>query len=471
MLSSLFINNFRSFKDENFSLSRVNILIGENSSGKSSFLKLLLALKQTLENPLASNLMLNGELADLGNYKETIHLHNENESITFGLSFGKELYNYFIFFYDLEHSLKLPHESDDLWESRSSKNKKIHEDNKLALQAATSIQFTLDKELNTQKSINTHIMNNVLGEVDLEINDFNPSMDIKDGMNLLSIRYTRKQHNDTILLQNIRYEKKGFLSIVTTEDLKKEIERLNLDANTIYELSIFLLNQNLVELALYRCNYLNPLSSKPQRLYYKKDIQSSYKETNLEKVVNSITNRIMNDDSIREFSKVLESYGIADELLIKEAVDLPVTEIRVKVNNLISNINDVGYGVSLQIPMLFDTFLSEKTDRKDIYLIEQPEVHLHPSLQAQFIKTLLEMGKKNQYIIETHSEYIVRKLQVLVKQGFIAPNDVCIYYFAKGKNSTASVTKHNINASGHLDVAFPEGFYDNSYELTKSLLF
>ena len=67
----------------------MNILIGENSSGKSSLIKFFLALKQTFEVPnnKESNFTLTGEYADLGNYKETIYYHNEDLPLEFGFTF------------------------------------------------------------------------------------------------------------------------------------------------------------------------------------------------------------------------------------------------------------------------------------------------------------------------------------------------------------------------------------------------
>ncbi|MGO4710741.1 AAA family ATPase, partial [Chryseobacterium sp. 2TAF14] len=62
----LSINNFRSFKNQSFKFSRINILIGENSGGKSSLLKFLLSLKQTIESPYEVNLKLKGDYTDLG---------------------------------------------------------------------------------------------------------------------------------------------------------------------------------------------------------------------------------------------------------------------------------------------------------------------------------------------------------------------------------------------------------------------
>lgn len=128
--------------------------------------------------------------------------------------------------------------------------------------------------------------------------------------------------------------------------------------------------------------------------------------------------------------------------------------------------------MSLQIPILFQALLSEHYTKKgQTILIEQPEVHLHPSLQAKFIDTLLSIGSKNNYFIETHSEHIIRKLQVLIKNKKygLNPEDVNIYYF-KRSSSKFEITKHEILDNGKLTPVFPDGFFDTSYSLVKELL-
>ena len=104
-------------------------------------------------------------------------------------------------------------------------------------------------------------------------------------------------------------------------------------------------------------------------------------------------------------------------------------------------------------------------------LIEQPEVHLHPTLQAKFIETLLSIGSKNTYFIETHSEHIIRKLQVLIKnkQFDLKPEDITIHYF-KREPLKFSITEHKILSDGKLVPSFPNGFFDTSYSLVKQLL-
>jgi AAA15 family ATPase/GTPase len=94
----LYLDNFRSFKDQNFQFSKINILIGENSSGKSSILKFFLALKQSLQsfqNRSAINLTLQGDYVDLGNYEEMIYYHEIENKLSFSFTYGTDYPNFF----------------------------------------------------------------------------------------------------------------------------------------------------------------------------------------------------------------------------------------------------------------------------------------------------------------------------------------------------------------------------------------
>ena len=121
-----------------------------------------------------------------------------------------------------------------------------------------------------------------------------------------------------------------------------------------------------------------------------------------------------------------------------------------------ANIMDVGYGVSQSLPILVD--ICSHTDA--LFLLQQPEVHLHPRAQAElatvFAASVQENG--NSFMIETHSDHIVDRMRILVRQGEIPAEDVSILYFEPVKNA---VRIHNIEVDddGNLENA-PPGYRD-----------
>ena len=101
--------------------------------------------------------------------------------------------------------------------------------------------------------------------------------------------------------------------------------------------------------------------------------------------------------------------------------------------------------------------------------IEQPELHLHPKLQTELIEFLTK--KLNTYIIETHSEHIVRKIQVLVARGDLKKEMVAVYYFDKDeKTGITSIKEMELDEKGRFITEWPPGFFDTDTKLALEFL-
>src|SRR2546425_3651593 len=83
MLRELTVKNFKSIADSQLPLSVINVLVGEDGSGKSSFVQALALLKQSLGT---NGLRLSGTLLDLGTFADVLHRPVTSEEIEFGLS-------------------------------------------------------------------------------------------------------------------------------------------------------------------------------------------------------------------------------------------------------------------------------------------------------------------------------------------------------------------------------------------------
>ena len=118
------------------------------------------------------------------------------------------------------------------------------------------------------------------------------------------------------------------------------------------------------------------------------------------------------------------------------------------------NIVDVGYGVSQALPIIVDLF---REDMPHISLLQQPEVHLHPSAQAALGSLFSSIAgeqiasnghkvrrrSKRQLVVETHSDYIIDRVRMDVrdKKTSLKPEDVSILYFER---VGADVTIHSL---------------------------
>jgi AAA15 family ATPase/GTPase len=106
-----------------------------------------------------------------------------------------------------------------------------------------------------------------------------------------------------------------------------------------------------------------------------------------------------------------------------------------------------------------------------LFIIEEPESNLHPNNQTKIADLLIDASWKfgHQFLIETHSEYLVRKLQFYVACGKIKSEDVQIYYFDKSKDSGLAIESINIMSDGSLSRPFGSGFFDESDRISLEL--
>lgn len=91
-IENIKVINFKSFKEFNFDFKKINVILGPNNSGKSNILKLLLLLKQTFTSSLESPLILNGNIFNLGSFKNiTYRFNTEDINIKYKILYPHEL--------------------------------------------------------------------------------------------------------------------------------------------------------------------------------------------------------------------------------------------------------------------------------------------------------------------------------------------------------------------------------------------
>lgn len=475
------LKNYRGFLDEEFDFSRINILIGENSAGKSSIFKFLLALKQSFRSPnnREYNLTFSGVDTNLGNYKEVIYNHEIRRKIFFSFEFENDYVDYFLDF--------MTSATPKNGTKKDSKSKAIEQRDEVIsdlggkILSSTVISFKLTNDLSRHTNISTKIFNENLGEIEI----VHPQGEIQVEQDIYlvgenpecEIHFHSKRFNKTFVFQRVKFEKEAFLSIVDPISLSKIIEEQDKEnATKIFnQIAFFLVAQNYVDLQVNKIEYINPLISKPAaRVYLEEDRKIIRRIRDINDLVDFLDNSNTKPIFKERLAKILSEFGIADEIEIKK--EGQIRELRIVLNEVNNNIVDVGFGVSLQLPIFAQAMLSDVVSRQgkngETLLIEQPEVHLHPRLQAKFVEALLGIGKNNIYFIETHSEHIVRMLQILVKENKynLECQDVSIHYLRKdGKNLVKSLHKID-NETGKLKPNFPKGFYDVSYDLAFQLM-
>ena len=94
------------------------------------------------------------------------------------------------------------------------------------------------------------------------------------------------------------------------------------------------------------------------------------------------------------------------------------------------NVRDVGYGISQILPIIVDT-LTQPTVKK--FLFQQPEVHLHPRTQAALATFLIRrmLHCQQEFIVETHSDHIIDRIRIEVRDQRVDPRLVSLLYFER----------------------------------------
>ena len=128
-------------------------------------------------------------------------------------------------------------------------------------------------------------------------------------------------------------------------------------------------------------------------------------------------------------------------------------QINVKTPGGVRNLIDVGFGVYSLLPYV--KALS-KTKQPTTFLLQQPEVHLHPESQAELARWMVE--SEHEFLLETHSEHFIDRFRICVMRGLVDPKNVSIIYFENQGNNTV-LHDIGVDKEGNLtDV--PKGYHD-----------
>ena len=169
----------------------------------------------------------------------------------------------------------------------------------------------------------------------------------------------------------------------------------------------------------------------------------------------------------RRLKAVLEQFGqeagLFDEISVRplgkrgsKPFQMHVRKYGGKAKGPMRNLIDVGYGVSQVLPVITELFRDAATP---MFLLQQPEVHLHPSAQAALGSLFCRVAERGrQVVVETHSDHLLDRVRMDVRDGAgsLAPDDVSILFFER---SGLSVRIHSLRLDGQGNVlGAPDGY-------------
>lgn len=138
--------------------------------------------------------------------------------------------------------------------------------------------------------------------------------------------------------------------------------------------------------------------------------------------------------------------------------------------------SEVGRGIVQVIPIIANTIINQG----GMFIIEQPELHLHPGQQSKLASYLANSSKtfRNNYLIETHSEHFIKTIQLEVARFIstngnegIDPKDVQILYVFKDKNlGESKIREIRLSRDGSFTEPWPDDFFDSAADITMERL-
>lgn len=191
--------------------------------------------------------------------------------------------------------------------------------------------------------------------------------------------------------------------------------------------------------------------------------------------------------------KWLQMFEIADDIIFENTSEGLGVLIYLVKGNTKELLADQGYGITqlLAIMLKIETLIlkSENTHTQPLTFnqgaanhestisIEEPETNLHPMFQSKLAEMFMDAYKTYniRFIVETHSEYLIRKLQTLVAKKELKPDEVSLHYIyhhdkSKRPAGKPQVLKINIREDGRLNEPFGSGFFDEADNLAMDLL-
>lgn len=445
MLTHLRIKNFKAWKDTGpIRLAPLTVIFGANSAGKSSLGHLLLALQQTArstDRKRALHLGDGSSLIDLGTFTDCLHGHALDKTLAFELGW----------------ELPKPLEVLD------------------PLQATSRYQgdhMRLAVELVAGKAAQPEVQALAYA---LSMREKNG----RDGKDVLDVEL-RRDDKRKFTLSSQSYSFKMADGRKWPLEEPEKFYRLSDISRARFKNAGFLADFALsTEEMLDSLSYLGPLRNHPQRIYQ----WSGETPSNVGQMGEHAVAALLAADSdgrklnrhaglhTKQFAEFIAAWlkdlGVIHDFAVQAVANgRKEYEVLIKTHAKAPQvkITDVGFGVSQVLPALVQAFYCPP---HSTVWMEQPEIHLHPQVQAELADVFIsatqarEDGKERhvQLIVESHSEHFLNRLQLRMAEGAIEPQDVAVY-FCRREGSTTELEALSLNMFGEIE-NWPEHFFGN----------
>jgi len=435
MLTQLSVGNFKSWKRiDRMRLAPITGLFGTNSSGKTSILQLLLMLKQTIESSDRAQVLEFGDeksLTNLGSFRDVVYEHEKPGTIDFSLN------------WNLSKPLVV-------------KNP----------ESKTDILFTAD-QLGFQCVVGENGADR-LAVSSLEY-DANGNRFVLKRKGQTGAKYELTNENEGIRFTRTQGRVWDLPAPVKFYGFPDQVYAYYQNAGFLSDLQLAFEN------LFGRLYYLGPLREFPQRHYVWKGSEPTDMGRRGERVVDALLAAEQRGTYISPGQKrkkqTLEArvaHWLKELGLIYDFKVEPIAEgkniYQVRVQKTYASaevsITDVGFGVSQILPVLV---LCYYVPEGSIILLEQPEIHLHPSVQSGLADVFVDAVKNRnvQIIVESHSEHLLRRLQRRVAEQKMTPDQTALY-FCEVIDAGSKLTSLDVDLFGNIK-NWPKDFFGDEF--------
>lgn len=450
MIKKIALKNFKCFHDKTeIEINPLTILCGTNSSGKSSILKSILLVKQTVESksPDAS-LLLAGPLVDNGTFDDVVFGNLEKKEKYFTIEHEFEIHNHKM------HSKGTFIKRQDA--KAFNELRRIFYATKNDIEKfAIRLAITVEKQKDEINEFSQYITDNYVSEYFIYVKGYDQSGNIiPECESNICFKNPENKEGHLLSWNNIP----GYSRAINSFDdyiCTCSLNGLVITSVFAYDMkngfkSIIpnILSIVRVTFAQYEgINFIAPLRQNPERHYLIKGNVNSVGLNGentpilLAKLKDGV---IMNDFAyLHEGKEKPEENKYFDIIqywlnffdIGKLSIAGNGSAISIKLDN--HNIADVGFGISQILPIITQGIYMNK---EETLLIEQPEIHLHPKMELDMADYLIELAKSERCIIvETHSDHIINRVVHRIMENYSTLNELVKIYFIENKTGESKV--------------------------------
>ena len=467
MLKRIGLKNFKAFGDEMQSapLARLTFVYGPNSGGKSSLIQALLLLKQSrsdvndptyhLKDP-KGKLSPRGEYIDLGSLPAIAHKHDMSNNIEVALAFDGYARSARARHFVQEiaaHMTFSPNRPDDRTDFTGFELSVIHDDETILHSSWTSRPYDFGRSsIKKAYAVGDIVVPQEM--IEMSTVDFLPYLYVPGLAPESGVNWAEASAKENV--QALRAQLEQYLSPEQYQIVRSSFTR------------------HTFESLMDSITYLGPLRSYPERMYTVLGQNRESTGVRGEFTPDLLYGNPMIVQRANDWFQKLEiPYKLSvntfgDPKLTGEYVALELVDQH---TNTPVTLADVGFGINQLLPVIVEGLMQPARrsifrSEHPIICIEQPEIHLHPRLQAEIADFMVETSSGRfgkQWLVETHSEMLIRRIQRRIEEGVISPDDVTVLYVDPRGSSGSEIRNLRLNDDGDFIDRWPCGFFEEAY--------